>query len=134
MFQNAIRRECEAHGISYLSSLIAPSASFVNEYIPEQCSPTIFFTANESMRKIKSNNMLDKPIESIVRDTMNDYALLERLLSLSSTKYFHSNSKPSSSDVVVFEHLANAFNETISNYGNLFQKKFTNLWTATSAS
>ena len=130
IFREAIKLECKVHGIHYIfPSLIAPAASFLNEYMPEQFLPIIFHDAKQSMKKIEANNnMLNEPVESIFNETHKDYAVLEKILSSSSTTYFHSNVKPSIADVVVFEHLSNAFNERISIYRNSFQRKYVNLF------
>ena len=63
-----------------------------------------------------------------MNETETEYAMLESLLDESSTTYFHSQEHPTTGDVVVFEHIANARHERISIYGNAFKKKYPNLW------
>ena len=128
IFKNSMRIECKVHHLSYLTSLIVPSAKVLSQVLPAQLSPSVFYDLKESWNKFQANNMLHRSLESILNETETEYAMLESLLDESSTAYFHSQEHPSTGDVVVFEHIANARHERISIYGNAFKKKYPNLW------
>lgn len=127
-FKNSMRLECKVHRLSYLTSLIVPSAKVLSQVLPAQLSPAVFYGLKQSWAKLQANNMLHRSFESIVSETEREYTMLEGLLDESGTTYFHSQQHPSTGDVVVFEHIANARHERISIYGNTFKKKYPNLW------
>ena len=108
IFKNSMRIECKVHHLSYLTSLIVPSAKVLSQVLPAQLSPSVFYDLKESWNKFQANNMLHRSLESVLNETETEYAMLESLLDESSTAYFHSQEHPSTGDVVVFEHIANA--------------------------